>query len=484
MNKLTTLVFLLSFCTLDVVSKANIEECYAVYDGIQLIDGAPHFKGINQSKKNEISLQQSENTTLILDVIDGDGIDVYIEKVLNGGIPSNLMIGDVSLNALDIAIDRNVEISYLNKLTTSGFLISEYSIPSLIHNYGLYKANKLLEDYGKEKLEQASISYNNESLSIANYFIAKRKFNIVEELSKFESFNLEDNLYKGKLVDVREFSLIDRAKLANIIDLNSYLNALNKQNEKFEQLQNELQNRNYQYQVYKLLHNCVDESKIKSQNIDYVIAYSDIQSKLQEQNIDIKTAKIEDVISKFKSPILIEYLIQVTHARDNKKSRGFKFIEDVNLLTLAELKELIEYKDKQFYTAEGMTIEEYVLIELNAFDLLKNNQNISLNRVAHYLMSSENYIKDQSKVMKVANFLSNRVEKGKNISYYLISHSNDAEKLNFILDNFSKPTSELGLNPLELVFLKYEVIRKFKSNGKLEKHLAQLEKAYENRLIY
>ena len=388
---------------------------------------------------------------IISDNFDKESILEHINVFLKDGGNDHIEFLGRDINLLDAALFFSLKSDVTNKLYAMGYRVSDPAIDLLLNKYGGEKLLSDLIEFHDGDLNSISLNYKKGKYSLSNYFLLQRDFKSLSKLRALRTFDVESNFYSGVKIDIRNFTLLERNKAAEFINIRTYekdfitQDKLERETAKKESL---IFNNYRHYDLYN--HCSPNDVDIVKSKIKYALGYHELSDMLLQEGKSIENLNESDIMIFKEQPIAQDY-IKYLLSLSERKLTSSQIISDFNSATSQEINKYINDTNKTYYSYEGVSINEFLFINRNG-EWGDNIDKFNITRVADYLRKNPNKIKKMSN--SNITLISNSYYMGKNFSHYILRDIKNIDKIKKILKSFGVPKNQFGLNISEWYWIK------------------------------
>ncbi|NOU50129.1 hypothetical protein HG263_06190 [Pseudoalteromonas sp. JBTF-M23] len=392
-----------------------------------------HLKDLEDKNIENIDIDSDQN------LIQQLGIEDYIKQSLTGSISSNFSMFGQKISLLDIALANDA------KWDTVKYIVHKGITPSYT---GWMIASMTLDD---EKLLELATFFpseiigfdQNEPYSFNNLLIKYHRFNVIDKLNKMGAINNE-LFYKGKLIDLDAFSILEKAKISDYINLEKYIEKaklLEKREEEIEYTKRDFISK---FSHHRLVEICIaNEKSAPLLDSAFVVNKDKFIDFIKEAGITL-TSPLEAALRVIDKPRYQEYFSHLKTEQKFKNKRVVFLKPGENFEMDSKNNDLKKNNpDEIVIDAYGLTRLEYTYFTApNQPDL--NSPNFRLDVFAkNFERLYSTSLKDR--MINDASFRKIKLH-GKNFSFYAAIYVDDSDILRMIINNFGQPSSDYGYN--------------------------------------
>lgn len=370
------------------------------------------------------------------------GYELFVERAVGGVYPDTYLYGSLgSIGILDLALMWRVSDGLVEKVISLGYPIGELGVRALVDNYQADSAIKHLEllDYEFSNHRFASSVGN---LSFSNFLIANRNFELLEKVKKIGLIDTRSDIVKGDLIDVSEFNVQELAKLNSIFSVEKYNDIYVEKVNANKVAHHDRLTRQQDYENYSLIYSCIGKrAQIPKNKVLFAIPNSQTKLFLEEKGLNL-SSPIKDLLVFEPNPMLVENFLFM---RERVRVEKFKWKNTENFFG-AKIDKNTFYIDPY----SSLTFQESMFIE-RKLSWSEEDARFRLSSLARYILINIDNLSTESKQLKNYTSIKDVRYLGKNLSYYLIFFSDNAEQIPQIIDNFGEPVSDYGLSIIDLL---------------------------------
>lgn len=382
----------------------------------------PSLSNPNTVKEGTNSLSEA------LNYIDTNGINKYIDAVLNGSMPMTYYLHKDEVTALDLAQNNNAAVEQIERLIEAGVKHSlTHWIVQLETSSSKVEVLKQFISSG-EDLNGLMLYMNNKSLNVISFAILKKNYSLLE----FAVNNGVEPI-TGDLISLEGYGVEDRLKISDFININQYMEAYKVQEHHRQSLLNYVEER----PDFMFTSSCSEPKPIRSVTENqYLEALEKVGE--TEKNILLALHHL--------NPLFAE----VHYRRDLRSA-----LNELQVKVVAQVSEIKEFSTDNLYFVgkyRRLIVEE--LLNQGVLETFSYTEDALIKPYLFFRLGSLAYIiqDDKAKLLSLKKHfpkIFNVTLGGKNLSYYIMLNEVSDDFKRWYLKHFPQPISEVGLGLTE-----------------------------------
>lgn len=399
--------------------------------------------------KNTSDDEMSSLVHLLSALPDSDqGPEDLIELVRSGNYPSQTIIGDLTLNAMDLLVLSNADEKYLAEASEMGFSISNTTLAQLLLDAEPAKFVEYFEKFYEGDPSNIEVVIDDKPYSFFNALLNSHKYSHIDYYfaNSELTYLIQSDIYKKTLVDISRFDIEILHWLSKYVDIRAYQKQFKENTELAQIAYAKEQNLLEEYSQYYLFSDCENTTETIKEEIKNLPKRSELLNEFETKNLVIGDITWNQLNSAGLSPHA-QQLGLATLKRRLKKNAKLEIINGSfsDNIVYDEVTTKVKVNPDTIYIDDtGLTIDEYQLLNGIARKSDRLFPFVDLSNIAFYVV--RNSPLTQNLLHNVTNpELNSIIQYTRNFSFYVHRLSLSKSKRDYFKKRLPQPKNQIGV---------------------------------------